>query len=116
METIGNILKGVVFWVFMIAFSLGVFFGQQINSIYAYTFFVDIAKTKSAEYIFSPELKFSYSGNIFYKIDRWLSPSDYADVRHLEVKDAKAQLINQEKEYQESLAKEAERKAKEEIK
>ena len=106
METIVNMLKGLVFWTFLISFSLGIYLGSQGTSYLSYNETQHIIFDKSAQYLKSPEYKYSYRDNIFYKLDRLLYPSEFKDVRHLEKAEKIESIKQEEKTYNDQLIRE----------
>ena len=94
METITNIISGIIFWSFIIGSAIFGFLGYELGTYNTYDQCVHYKTTFS-----TPEYKYTFHNNVFYKVDKYLNPSKFDDVKYLEAADYKKDHATELKEY-----------------
>ena len=74
-------LEGIFFWAFLLGAVIFGTLGYQAGSFFSY-----YHCTRNQKTFTSPTYKYSYHNNVFYMIDKAFNPSEFKDVRYLEIK------------------------------
>lgn len=81
MESVVNLLEGIFFWAFLLGAVIFGTLGYQAGSFISY-----YHCTRNQKTFTSPIYKYSYHDNVFYMIDKAFNPSEFKDVKALELK------------------------------